>query len=177
MDAALLSPPQPQQGPSGAGASTAPVTSPKKKKYQLSSAADSLLAQIRDENFAVVGVKLNREARRIDTELKVRRMSFSLVRPVLMMAVLFREGIKLRLLHSCEISLGGWVVCRTSSRTYDSVRAVLYSGSNCTPDPNCSLDTELSEEISAFTRTDVFNKSLEIQQSPWMSRACNHAGR
>lgn len=44
----------------------------KKKKYHLTTAADPLLGELRDVNFAAIGKRLNQVARRLDDDYKVR---------------------------------------------------------------------------------------------------------
>lgn len=64
IDPALIDP-QPQSQPSSSSAlPSTPVV--KKRKHQLSSSKDRLYADIRDLNFAVVGSRLNRMARRLE---------------------------------------------------------------------------------------------------------------
>ena len=48
-----------------------PVKKENKKKYHLSTTTDPLLAELRDLNFASIGKKLNKVARRLDEDYKV----------------------------------------------------------------------------------------------------------
>jgi vacuolar protein sorting-associated protein 33A len=66
VDPALLSTGQNQPQPTTTGSSFATPTAPKKKKHRLSSSSDRLLAEIRDLNFAVVGSRLSKAARRLE---------------------------------------------------------------------------------------------------------------
>jgi hypothetical protein len=60
------------QTPAAASTSLpATTTTTKKKKHHLTAANDTVFAKLRDLNFAVVGGELNREAKRLDAELKV----------------------------------------------------------------------------------------------------------
>ena len=74
----LLQPPTaPAAGNAAASSSTGnaiPVVSVKKdnkKKYHLSATTDPLFAELRDLNFASIGKKLNKVARRLDEDYKV----------------------------------------------------------------------------------------------------------
>ncbi|KAF8336635.1 Sec1-like protein [Cantharellus anzutake] len=73
VDAALLAAQQPATA--SPGPSTAPslpgASAQAKKKHHLKS-SDLLFAQLRDSNFAIVGGKLSKEARKLDTEYKNR---------------------------------------------------------------------------------------------------------
>ncbi|OCF35138.1 ATP-binding protein [Kwoniella heveanensis BCC8398] len=62
IDANVSAPPAPS--PSGAGLPSTPIT--KKKKHHLTSSKDRLFGDIRDSNFAVVGSKLSKVARRLE---------------------------------------------------------------------------------------------------------------
>ncbi|KAG8946350.1 hypothetical protein FRC04_011896 [Tulasnella sp. 424] len=129
VDAAIFNPtnPPPAAGPStSTSLATTPAAPPKKKKHRLTAETDGLFAQIRDTNFAVVGTKLNREARRLDTEYKGRHQAQTVAQ-----------------LRDFVGKLGGLQNEQTNLR----------------------LHTDLSEKIAAFTQTDMFNKSLEIQQN------------
>lgn len=66
MNAELLaSNPQPNTtGASSSGAFGAATI--KKKKHHLSASSDGILSKLRDSNFAIVGSKLNSEARRLE---------------------------------------------------------------------------------------------------------------
>ncbi|KAG9046525.1 hypothetical protein FS837_004275 [Tulasnella sp. UAMH 9824] len=78
VDAAIFNPTNPNTaaGPStSTSLATTPAAPPKKKKHRLTAETDGLFAQIRDANFAIVGTKLNREARRLDTEYKGRHQA------------------------------------------------------------------------------------------------------
>ncbi|KAG8976540.1 hypothetical protein FRB90_009111, partial [Tulasnella sp. 427] len=129
VDAAIFNPTnQPATGSPSTSTSlaTTPAAPPKKKKHRLTAETDGLFAQIRDANFAVVGTKLNREARRLDTEYKGRHQAQTVAQ-----------------LRDFVGKLGGLQNEQTNLR----------------------LHTDLSEKIAAFTQTDMFNKSLEIQQN------------
>lgn len=62
VDASLLET-NPQAAPSP---SALPMAAPKKRKHHLSASKDNLFAEIRDLNFAVVGSKLSKVARRLE---------------------------------------------------------------------------------------------------------------
>ncbi|THG99874.1 hypothetical protein EW026_g2569 [Hermanssonia centrifuga] len=132
LPVSLLTPPSaPNQATPGASSSTVPppaatLTKEKKKKYHLTSATDSLLAELRDLNFAAVGKKLNQVARRIDEDYKLRHQAKTVAQ-----------------LRDFVGKLGGLQTEHLSLR----------------------LHTGLSEMLVPQTRTEIFNKSLEIQQN------------
>ncbi|KAN0064744.1 Vacuolar protein-sorting-associated protein 33 [Thecaphora frezii] len=77
VDPALLSSTnQPAQTnlsqPSGSGTPLQMTSTPKKRKHRLDSTSDSLFAEIRDLNFAVVGEKLHRAAKRLNEDYEGR---------------------------------------------------------------------------------------------------------
>ena len=79
VDPALLTAQQPGAATSSSHTPSLPTTSAQaKKKYHLKSSSDPLFAQSRDLNFAIVGGKLNKEARRLDAEYKVTDFGCSL---------------------------------------------------------------------------------------------------
>jgi hypothetical protein len=51
------------------------ATATKKKKHQLSASNDGMLNKLRDMNFAVVGSKLNGEARRLEAAYDVSTLT------------------------------------------------------------------------------------------------------
>lgn len=62
VDASLIDPNvQPANSPSAA-----PLSAPKRRKHHLSASKDGLFAEIRDLNFAVVGSRLSKVARRLE---------------------------------------------------------------------------------------------------------------
>lgn len=74
----LLQPTAPVAGNAAASSSTTgnvipviPVKKENKKKYHLSALTDPLFAELRDLNFASIGKKLNKVARRLDEDYKV----------------------------------------------------------------------------------------------------------
>ncbi|WVQ79288.1 hypothetical protein IAT38_001384 [Cryptococcus sp. DSM 104549] len=126
VDPALV---DPSQAPSNASSSTSALPSTpvaKKRKQHLSSQKDVLYQDIRDLNFAAVGTKLSRSAKRL-------------------------EGVKADAKNLKSVSqmkeyvgqLGGFEGERQSLR----------------------LHTGLAEQLMGITRTDVFNKNLEVQQN------------
>jgi hypothetical protein len=56
---------------SGNAIPVVPVKKENKKKYHLSTTTDPLFAELRDLNFAAIGKKLNKVARRLDEDYKV----------------------------------------------------------------------------------------------------------
>jgi hypothetical protein len=77
VPASLLNvPSNPNQTASGSGStSTAPgpaLVQEKKRKHHLSASTDPIFAELRDLNFAAVAKRLNKVARRLDEDYKVR---------------------------------------------------------------------------------------------------------
>jgi hypothetical protein len=163
----LLAPPT--AGPSNtASTSTAPAASSvpvvpvkkdTKKKHHLTTATDPLFAELRDLNFSSVGKKLNKVARRLDEDYKV-----SLLYNVFSgrLYSLQRRTFKRRPLLNYATSLGNLGGSKLSTKPFDSVSSQFP---NAVMPFNFGIDTGLSELIVPLTRTEIFNKSLEIQQS------------
>lgn len=75
VDASLLTstgPASPGGTSSGSGTPLQMTSAPKKKKHRLDSTSDTLYAQIRDLNFAVVGEALHRAAQRLSADYEGR---------------------------------------------------------------------------------------------------------
>jgi len=73
-----------------------------KKKHHLTTSTDPLFAELRDLNFSSVGKKLNRVARRLDEDYKVRCLFIAFNKVA--NAVVGRQIYKRRLLPSYGIS-------------------------------------------------------------------------
>ncbi|KAL7412422.1 vacuolar protein sorting 33A [Mrakia frigida] len=118
--------PTPAATPPLSGA-TPSTTTPavKKKKHPLNS-SDKVFGELRDLNFAVVGGRLNKIAKRIEGAYNQGR-------------------------HGKDIAQIKDFVGKLGSLQSEHQALKLHTG--------------LSEEIMAFTRTDEFNKPLEIQQN------------
>lgn len=58
--------------PAGGSVPVVSVKKETKKKHHLTTATDPLFAELRDSNFSSVGKKLNKVARRLDEDYKVR---------------------------------------------------------------------------------------------------------
>ncbi|KAF8273032.1 Sec1-like protein [Lactarius quietus] len=117
VPASLLNPPSNANPTASGSTSTAPaptLAQEKKRKHHLSAAADPIFAELRDLNFASVGRRLNKAARRLDEDYRAR--------------------------HQASVS------------QLPEHRAL-------------QLHTGLSEMIMPVTRSEIFNKSLEIQQN------------
>ncbi len=71
MDPALLS--TGKDAPPASSSTTLPSAQPKKKKHPLDAASDRLFSEIRDLNFAVVGSRLSRTARRLEGDYEGRK--------------------------------------------------------------------------------------------------------
>ncbi|TFY82858.1 hypothetical protein EWM64_g1160 [Hericium alpestre] len=125
----LAAPSNPSAPPSDPSTSTPPASSllkEKKKKQHLSSSSDPIFGELRDLNFASVGKRLNKVARRLDEDYKARHKAQSV------------------------------------AQLRDFVGKL---GSLQTEHQSLRLHTGLSEIIVPYTRSSVFNKSLEIQQN------------
>ncbi|CEL56067.1 Vacuolar protein sorting-associated protein 33A OS=Rattus norvegicus GN=Vps33a PE=1 SV=1 [Rhizoctonia solani AG-1 IB] len=121
----LSSGPQTNTGtPSTSGAFSGTAQT-KKKKHQLSASTDPLLNKLRDCNFAIVGSKLNAEARRLEAAYDGRHKAQTVAQ--------LKEFVG---------KIGGL------QNEHQALR----------------LHTGLAETITAQTQTDIFNKSLDVQQ-------------
>ncbi|KAG2155689.1 Sec1-like protein [Suillus clintonianus] len=131
LPVSLLTPPtvpnpsNPNATPSGSASAT-PLINEKTKKYNLSTATDPLLAELRDLNFSSVGKRLSKVAHRLDEDYKARLQAKTVAQ-----------------LRDFVGKLGGL------QGEHQALR----------------LHTGLSEMLSPKTRTDLFNKSLEVQQN------------
>lgn len=74
VPASLLSPPNVQNppAPNSSTPSAANLVRETKKKYHLNASSDPVFTELRDLNFSAVGKVLNRTARRLDEDYKVR---------------------------------------------------------------------------------------------------------
>ncbi|KAF5384914.1 hypothetical protein D9615_001128 [Tricholomella constricta] len=131
---------------SAAGPSTtAPTANPPvpslkkdaKKKHHLTTTTDPLFEELRDVNFSAVGRKLNRVARQLDEDYKTNLQSKTVAQ-----------------LRDFVGKLGGLQTEHQSLRLRGSLEMLLFKP-----------DTGLSELLVPLTRTEEFNKSLEIQQN------------
>jgi hypothetical protein len=114
--------------PSGPGSSTAAPANngqSRKRKIQLDG-SDSLFAQLRDANFAIVGGLLNKVARRLQSDYESRHSSKTTAE--------LKEFVK---------KLPGYQAEQQSLK----------------------IHTGMAEEIIKYTRTESFNKLLEVQQN------------
>ncbi|CAE6414490.1 unnamed protein product [Rhizoctonia solani] len=121
----LNSNPQTSTGTPASGAFGG-TTQAKKKKHHLSASTDALLSKLRDSNFAVVGSKLNAEARRLEAAYDGRHKAQTVAQ--------LKEFVG---------KIGGL------QNEHQALR----------------LHTGLAEAITTQTQTDIFNKSLEVQQN------------
>jgi hypothetical protein len=74
VDPDLLNPPPPASTSTPTQASMN-LPTPRKRKHLLSSSTDQLFADLRDQNFAVVGSVLNRTARRLNEDYEKRHQA------------------------------------------------------------------------------------------------------
>ncbi|KAH9997774.1 Sec1-like protein [Russula compacta] len=130
VPASLLNvPSNPSQMQSGSG-STSATSAPalvqeKKRKHHLSASTDPIFAELRDLNFASVGKRLNKAARRLDEDYRAR--------------------------HQASVSQLRDFVGKLGGLQAEHRALQLHTG--------------LSEIILPVTRSEIFNKSLEIQQN------------
>ncbi|KAF7302938.1 hypothetical protein MKEN_01256300 [Mycena kentingensis (nom. inval.)] len=124
LPASLLTPPAPGAAPAPTGTSLKKVEA--KKKHHLTATTDPLLGELRDLNFANVGKRLNKAARRLEEDYNGRHQAKTVAQ-----------------LKDFVGKLGGL------QSEHQSLR----------------LHTGLSELLVPLTRTDIFNKTLEIQQN------------
>ncbi|KAI0274951.1 Sec1-like protein [Gloeopeniophorella convolvens] len=128
VPASLLNAPANPNPSTAASSSTAQgpaLAQEKKRKHHLSAATDTIFAELRDLNFASVGKRLNKAARRLDEDYRARHQA------------------SVSQLRDFVGKLGG---LQTEHRALQ-------------------LHTGLSEIIMPVTKSDIFNKSLEIQQN------------
>lgn len=120
---------------------------PRKRKHLLSSSTDPLFADLRDQNFAVVGSVLNRTARRLNEDYEKRhqaKTAAELRQFVGQLGGLQSEHQALRL--------------RASDLSLLRSPMILLTG-------GAPADTNLTEQVMNLTQTDAFNIALEVQQS------------
>ena len=137
VDPSLVDP-SPAGQPSPNGGSTLP--SAKKRKHQLSAAKDPLFAELRDLNFAMIGSRLSKVARRLEGDYGGAKNLKSVSQ-----------------MKDFVGKLGGLQSEQQSLKLREPTKTA--SG------PVLSTDTGLAESIMPLTRTEVFNKSLEAQQN------------
>src|SRR6266511_238322 len=162
----LLQPPAPvvSNAPSSSSppVNVIPVVSVKKenkKKYHLSAATDPLFAELRDVNFSSIGKRLNSVARRLDEDYKVCRVLLYIdVTLIFSQTNLTTKTVAQ--LRDFVGKLGGLQTEHQSLRLRTHFSQYVRN-LNHTNFP----DTGISEIILPLTKTEVFNKSLEIQQS------------
>ncbi|KAF8581753.1 Sec1-like protein [Ramaria rubella] len=132
LPASLLAPPtNPNPGAASTSATQPPAALPKdakekKKKHHLTAGNDPLFRELRDLNFAHVGKKLSRVARRLEEDYK------------------------------------GRLKAKTVAQLKDFVGKL---GGLQTEHQSLKLHTGLSELLVPLTRTQIFDKSLEVQQN------------
>ncbi|KAF8753754.1 Sec1 family [Rhizoctonia solani] len=122
----LSSGPQTNAGTPSTSGAFGGTAQTKKKKHHLSASTDALLSKLRDSNFAIVGSKLNAEARRLEAAYDGRHKAQTVAQ--------LKEFVG---------KIGGL------QNEHQALR----------------LHTGLAEAITAQTQTDIFNKSLEVQQT------------
>lgn len=130
VPASLLNmPSNPSQTASGSGSTSATpapaLVQEKKRKHHLSASTDPMFSELRDLNFASVGKRLNKAARRLDEDYKARHQA------------------TVSQLRDFVGKLGGLQA---------EHRAV-------------QLHTGLLGILLPVTRSEIFNKSLDIQQN------------
>ena len=120
---------------------------PRKRKHLLSSSTDQLFADLRDQNFAVVGSVLNRTARRLNEDYEKRHQA--------------KTAAELRQFVG---QLGGLQSEHQALRLRASDLSLLRSPMILLTE-GAPADTNLTEQVMNLTRTDAFNIALEVQQS------------
>ncbi|KAI0308101.1 Sec1-like protein [Multifurca ochricompacta] len=126
VPASLLNAPTNTSAASSASTPPAPaLAQEKKRKHHLSASTDPIFAELRDLNFASVGKRLNKAARRLDEDYRAR--------------------------HQASVSQLRDFVGKLGGLQAEHRALQLHTG--------------LSEIIMPITRSEIFNKSLEIQQN------------
>ncbi|CAE6473130.1 unnamed protein product [Rhizoctonia solani] len=141
----LNSNPQTSTGTPASGAFGG-TTQAKKKKHHLSASTDALLSKLRDSNFAVVGSKLNAEARRLEAAYDGRHKAQTVA----------------QLKEFVEAAYDGRHKAQTVAQLKEFVGKI---GGLQNEHQALRLHTGLAEAITTQTQTDIFNKSLEVQQN------------
>lgn len=117
-------------------------TAPKKRKHHLTASKDTLLGEIRDLNFAVVGTRLSRLARRLEGDFGGAKNLKSVSQ--------MKEFVG---------KIGGLQSEQQNLRLREFIRFdPVYLEADVT-------DTGLTELLMPITRTDEFGKNLEAQQN------------
>lgn len=117
-------------------------TQTKKRKHQLAS-SDKLFADIRDLNFAVVGARLSKLARRLEGDFGGAKALKSVSQ-----------------MKDFVGKLGGLQSEQQSLRLRECSFRIL-----CGAQADDFTDTALTEKLMPITRTEEFNKTLEAQQN------------
>lgn len=125
VDSTIVGVPAQATAPGTSAAAPASNGQTRKRKIQLDG-SDSLFAQLRDANFAIVGGLLNKVARRLQSDYESRHSSKTTAE--------LKEFVK---------KLPGYQAEQQSLK----------------------IHTGMAEEIIKYTRTETFNKVLEVQQN------------
>jgi len=155
---AAPNPSNPNATPSGS-ASVTPLINEKTKKHHLSTTTDPLLTELRDLNFSSVGKRLSRVAHRLDEDYKVCISTRCLDTAI--------DKQKARLQAKTVAQLRDFVGKLGGLQGEHQALRLRKDIFFCFLGKFSSLckDTGLSEMLSLKTRTELFNKSLEVQQS------------
>jgi len=122
----LNAPSNPNPNAGSTSGTPAPVlVQDKKRKHHLTASTDPIFSELRDLNFAAVGKRLNKAARRLDEDYRAR--------------------------HQASVSQLRDFVGKLGGLQAEHRALQLHTG--------------LSEIIMPVTRSEIFNKSLEIQQN------------
>lgn len=172
LPASLVTPPNTQGAspnpPSTNTPSASALSKEAKKKYHLNASTDPLLGELRDLNFSSVGKTLNKHARRLDEDYKVDTY---LVWCWSFFSQPCSPSEQVTSENSSSITRLRGEVERPASRSPVITSSwVVFSLSPLWSTFITHIDTGLSEMLVPMTRTEQFNKSLEIQQSEQNSR-------
>ncbi|KAJ7805145.1 Sec1-like protein [Mycena olivaceomarginata] len=152
LPVSLLTPPAPAGAAGTSAAAPAPPATASlkkveaKKKHHLTTATDPLFAELRDLNFSAVGKRLNKVARRLEEDYKASKLDD------------IKREEKQKPMHAKQ----GRHQAKTVAQLRDFVGKL---GGLQTDHQSLRLHTGLSELLVPLTRTDTFNKTLEIQQN------------
>jgi vacuolar protein sorting-associated protein 33A len=118
-------PSNPNQTASGSG-STSAIPTPalvqeKKRKHHLSASTDPIFAELRDLNFASIGKRLNKAARRLDEDYGVYKVRMCLSREMRSSIELLLRRINKHLCLNCVTLWENWVVFKPSTELYNFV--------------------------------------------------------
>lgn len=151
LDTSLVAPPN--TGPSASSSGTQQNLPSRIRKQPLNS-SDPLYASLRDINFAIVGTVLNRVARRLSEDYEVPSPLCSLLT---LGTTPSQDGVPDKRIREQVDGI-------TSRASITATTFLPYFSHSLIS------DTNLAEDIMAYTSKQNFNRALEVQQSTFIER-------